>query len=116
MAYSSKPKTQRVPIKKPQELAIQKAKLQQTIKPQPIPQKPRVIQTTKPVVDKQMKPMRQAMVENKQTPKPLAGAMRTSGVPAITAGRITKLNIQNKKKQDMKKILIKKTKPLRGGI
>ena len=50
MAYSSKPKPQRVPIKKPQELAIQKAKLQQTVKPQPTPQKPKVIQTTKPVV------------------------------------------------------------------
>ena len=54
------------------------------------------------------------MVENKQTPKPLAGAMRTSGVPAVAAGRITKSNIQNKKKQDMKKRLMKKTKPLRG--
>ena len=88
----------------------------QKVKPQPIPKKPRIIQTTKPVVIKQMKPMRQPMVENKQTPKPLAGAMRTSGVPAVAAGRITKLNIQNKKKQDMKKRLMKKTKTLRGGM
>lgn len=116
MAITEKPKTQRMPKKKPQATTLQKAKLMQKVKPQPIPKKPRIIQTTKPVVIKQMKPMRQPMVENKQTPKPLAGAMRTSGVPAVAAGRITKLNIQNKKKQDMKKRLMKKTKPLRGGM
>jgi len=116
MAYSAKPKTQRMPKKKPQATTLQKAKLMQKVKPQPTPKKPRVIQTTKPATKKQMKPMRQPMVEARQTPKPLAGTIRTNGTPMVSKGRVTRQQLLNKRKKDMEKKMMRRVKPLRGGM
>ena len=105
-----------MPKKKPQATTLQKAKLMQKVKPQPTPKKPRTIQTTKPVVKKQMKPMRQPMVESKQTPKPLAGTIRTNGTPMVSKGRVTRQQLLNKRKKDMEKKMMRRVKPLRGGM
>ena len=116
MAITEKPKTQRMPKKKPQATTLQKAKLMQKVKPQPTPKKPMTIQTTKPIVKKQMKPMRQPMVESKQTPKPLAGTMRTNGTPMVSKGRVTKQQLLNQGMKKTKKKMLKRMKPLRGGM
>tara|TARA_R100001369_G_C3321635_1_gene169066 strand:- start:2781 stop:3131 length:351 start_codon:yes stop_codon:yes gene_type:complete len=116
MAYSAKPKTQRMPKKKPQATTLQKAKLMQKVKPQPTPKKPRVIQTTRPVVKKQMKPMRQPMVESKQTPKPLAGTMRTNDTSMVSKGRVTRQQLLNQKMKSTKNKMMRRMKPIRGGL
>ena len=115
MAITEKPKTQRMPKKKPQATTLQKAKLMQKVKPQPTPKKPRTIQTTKPVVKKQMKPMRQSMVESKQSNKPLSGTMRTNTM-MVPKGRVTRQQLLNQGMKKTKKKMLKKMKPLRGGM
>lgn len=115
MAITEKPKTQRMPKKKPQATTLQKAKLMQKVKPQPTPKKPRTIQTTKPVVKKQMKPMRQPMVESKQSNKPLSGTMRTN-VMMVPKGRVTRQQLLNQGMKKTKKKMLKRMKPLRGGM
>ena len=67
---SEKPKTQRLPKKKPQEEALKLAKLKQKIKPQPEPKKPRTVAKITAPMKKRMKPIRGAMVEASQTSKP----------------------------------------------
>ena len=116
MAYSAKPKTQRMPKKKPQATTLQKAKLMQKVKPQPTPKKPRVIQTTRPVAKKQMKPMRQPMGESKQTPKPLAGTMRTNDTSMVSKGRVTRQQLLNQKMKSTKNKMMRRMKPIRGGL
>tara|TARA_R110000782_G_scaffold167707_1_gene259891 strand:+ start:326 stop:676 length:351 start_codon:yes stop_codon:yes gene_type:complete len=116
MAYSAKPKTQRIPKKKPQATTLQKANLMQKVKPQPTPQKPRVIQTTKPETKKQMKPMRQPMVETRQTPKPLAGTIRTNDTSMVSKGRVTRQQLLNRGMKKTKNKMMKRMKPLRGGM
>ena len=115
MAITEKPKTQRMPKKKPQATALQKAKLMQKVKPQPTPKKPKTIQTTKPVVKKQMKPMRQPMVESKQSNKPLSGTMRTNAM-MVPKGRVTRQQLLNQGMKKTKKKMLKRMKPLRGGM
>tara|TARA_R100000781_G_C4059826_1_gene120622 strand:- start:423 stop:773 length:351 start_codon:yes stop_codon:yes gene_type:complete len=116
MAVTEKPKTQRMPKKKPQVTALQKTKLIQKVKPQPTPKKPKVIQTTKPATKKQMKPMRQPMVELKQTPKPLIGTMRTNDTSKVSKGRVTRQQLLNQGMKKTKKKMMKRMKPLRGGM
>ena len=67
---SEKPKTQRLPKKKPQEEALKQAKLKQLTKPQPEPKKPRTVAKTTAPMKKRMKPIRGQMVEANQTAKP----------------------------------------------
>ena len=108
-----KPKTQRPKKKKPQEQALKQARLKQKTKPQPAPEKPKVIQTTTPAMKSRMKPIRGKMVESQQKPKPLAGAMRTAGQPMVVAGRMTRQQMLERKKKRMMSGRMKKNKPLR---
>ena len=103
-----KPKTQRLKKKKPQEQALKQARLKQKTKPQPAPEKPKVIQTTTPAMKSRIK-----MVESQQKPKPLAGAMRTAGQPMVVAGRMTRQQMLERKKKRMMSGRMKKNKPLR---
>ena len=73
--YSEKPKTQRLPKKKPQEEAIKQTKLKQIAKPQPEPKKPRTVAKTTEPMKKRMKPIRGQMVEASQTAKPMSPKM-----------------------------------------
>ena len=67
-----KPKTQRLPKKKQQEEAIKQAQLKSKIKPQPAPEQPKIVAKTTAPMKKRMKPIRGAMVEEKQTSKPMS--------------------------------------------
>ena len=91
-----KPKTQRLPKKKQQEEAIKQAQLKSKIKPQPAPERPKVVAKTTAPMKKRMKPIRGPMVEAKPT-----------------AGRMTAADMFEKRKKDKNKAMIRKMKPLR---
>jgi len=108
-----KPKTQRLPKKKQQEEAIKQAKLKSKIKPQPAPEKPKVVAKTTAPMKKRMKPIRQSMVESKQTSKPMSSKMRTDVAARPTAGRMTANDMFEKRKKEKNKDMIRMMKPLR---
>ena len=108
-----KPKTQRLPKKKQQEEAIKQAQLKSKIKPQPAPEKPKIVAKTTAPMKKRMKPMRGPMVEAKQTSKPIAGNRRTDIAAKPTACRMTAAYMFEKRKKDKNKAMIRKMKPLR---
>ena len=108
-----KPKTQRLPKKKQQEEAIKQAQLKSKIKPQPAPERPKIVAKTTAPMKKRMKPIRGPMVEAKQTSKPIAGNRRTDIAAKPTAGRMTAADMFEKRKKDKNKAMIRKMKPLR---
>jgi len=111
--YSEKPKTQRLPKKKPQEEAIKQTKLKQIAKPQPEPKKPRTVAKTTEPMKKRMKPIRGQMVEASQTAKPMSPKMRTDVATKSTTGRVTSTDVFEKRKKEKNQAMIRKMKPLR---
>lgn len=112
---SEKPKTQRLPKKKPQEEAIKQTKLKQIAKPQPEPKKPRTVAKTTEPMKKRMKPIRGQMVEASQTAKPMSPKMRTDVATKSPAGRITAASMFERRKKEKRKELTRQMKPLRIG-
>ena len=110
---SEKPKTQRLPKKKPQEEALKLAKLKQKIKPQPEPKKPRTVAKITAPMKKRMKPIRGAMVEANQTSKPMSPKMRTDVAAKPTAGRMTSTDVFERRKKEKNQAMVRKMKPLR---
>ena len=110
-----KPKTQRLPKKKQQEEAIKQAQLKSKIKPQPAPEQPKIVAKTTAPMKKRMKPIRGAMVEEKQTSKPIAGNRRTDVAAKPTAGRMTAADMFERRKKEKRKELTRQMKPLRIG-
>ena len=110
-----KPKTQRLPKKKQQEEAIKQAQLKSKVKPQPAPEKPKVVAKTTAPMKKRMKPIRGPMVEAKQTSKPIAGNIRTDVSAKPTAGRMTAQDMFERRKKEKRKELTRQMKPLRIG-
>ena len=112
---SEKPKTQRLPKKKPQEEALKQSKLKQLTKPQPEPKKPRTVAKTTAPMKKRMKPIRGKMVEASQTAKPMSPKMRTDVATKSTTGRITAASMFERRKKEKRKELTRQMKPLRIG-
>ena len=110
---SEKPKTQRLPKKKPQEEALKQAKLKQLTKPQPEPKKPRTVSKTMAPMKKRMKPIRGAMAEANQTSKPMSPKMRTDVAAKPTAGRMTSTDVFERRKKEKNQAMVRKMKPLR---
>ena len=110
---SEKPKTQRLPKKKPQEEALKQSKLKQLAKPQPEPKKPRTVAKTTAPMKKRMKPIRGKMVEASQTAKPMSPKMRTDVATKSTAGRVTSTDVFERRKKEKNQAMIRKMKPLR---
>jgi len=110
---SEKPKTQRLPKKKPQEEALKQSKLKQLAKPQPEPKKPRTVAKTTAPMKKRMKPIRGKMVETSQTAKPMSPKMRTDVSPKPPAGRMTSADVFERRKKEKNQAMIRKMKPLR---
>ena len=110
---SEKPKTQRLPKKKPQEEALKQAKLKQLTKPQPEPKKPRTVAKTMAPMKKRMKPIRGPMVEANQTSKPMSPKMRTDVAAKPTAGRMTSTDVFERRKKEKNQAMVRKMKPLR---
>ena len=110
---SEKPKTQRLPKKKPQEEAIKQTKLKQLTKPQPAPEKPRTVAKTTAPMKKRMKPIRGPMVEAKQTSKPMSPKMRTDVATKSPAGRVTSTDVFERRKKEKNQAMVRKMKPLR---
>jgi len=104
-----KPKTQRLPKKKQQEEAIKQAQ----VKPQPAPEKPKIVAKTTAPMKKRMKPIRKSMVESKQTSKPISPKMRTDVAAKPTAGRMTAQDMFEKRKKEKNRDMIRMMKPLR---
>jgi len=108
-----KPKTQRLPKKKQQEEAIKQAQLKSKIKPQPAPEKPKVVAKTTAPMKKRMKPIRGPMVEAKQTSKPMSPKMRTDVATKPTGGKMNANDMVERRKKKKNKDMIRKMKPLR---
>mgnify|MGYP003651516891 CR=1 FL=1 len=58
----------------------------------------------------------QPMVEARQTPKPLAGTIRTNDTSMVSKGRVTRQQLLNRGMKKTKNKMMKRMKPLRGGM